>query len=184
MLEHLFLSDHKINRLILSYHCLKILPSIEVEKNVYAVEFPKKYAPIKLEGYLYTNEPTHKILKPLYQSYRALGMKVGPNREPIFDKIYCIGSKITHEAMYSLSNNYVYAHRYPELLEEIRDNIRILQGDRSIVDVDNRLSNSIPKMWSYIEGCEDLIISLGGRKLFEHTILTEDMLEGWDGWMG
>lgn len=105
-------------------------------------------------------------------------MKVGPNREPIFDKIDCVGSKITHEATYSPSNNYIYVHRYPELLEEIRDNIRILQGDRSIADVDNRLSNNIPKMWSYIEECEDLIISLGGKKQFEHLLLTEDMLEG------
>ena len=174
-----FLSDHKINRLILSYHYLKILPYTEVEENVYAVLFPKEYAPIKLETDLYTNRSTPKRFKSAYQSYGGLGKRVGPNREPIFDKIDDVGTEI-----FNSSNSYVYVHRYPELLEEIRDNIRILRGDRSIADINNRLSNSIPKMWSYIEECEDLIISLGGKKQFEHLLLTEDMLEGWDGWMG
>lgn len=178
MLEHLFLSDFKINRLILSYHCLKILPPIDMENDVYALELPRDsigrgYAPFELEVDIYTGEPKPLRAKPIHPFYGGLGKRVGSDREPIFDKIDDVGTEI-----FNSSNSYIYVHRYPELLEEIRDNIRILQGDRSIADVDNRLSNNIPKMWSYIEECEDLIISLGGKKQFEHLLLTEDMLEG------
>ena len=181
MLEQ-FLSDFKINRLILAYHCLKILPSIEVEENIYALELPidssvvEDRAPFELEVDIYINGSTPKRLKPIHVTYRSLGRLVGPNREPVFDKIDGIGTKISNE-VWLTSNSYVYAHRYPELLEEIRDNIRILQGGRSIADVDNRLSNSIPKMWSYIE--EELIHSPVDTKQFTHYLLTEDMLEGW-----
>jgi hypothetical protein len=154
-----------------------------MENDVYALELPRDsigrgYAPFELEVDIYTGEPKPLRAKPIHPFYGGLGKRVGSDREPIFDEIDRVGTNIFKELMFS-SNSYVYVHRYPELLEEIRDNIRILRGDRSIADVDNRLSNSIPKMWSYIEECEELSFSIAGKKQFEHILLTEDMLEGW-----